>query len=290
MKTVVRALWGLIVTLAMGSAWAEPTGLRLLDDAIARRSMGEMPMWYNHPYRQISKAQADEYTRFFVQTLKTDGRRLLNSIPSDIGWYCPNYLMLNGEQRLVFWVRFLSVFPELESGFRADRETVETKGSIAGVVSSGFFQISLDSVTKGGYGCDFIRQQKDLLDWKKNTTCAIRMLDRYMSQSGLITWNTEGGNERDWKGVAKYWGIARGSDLKSLEGKRKLRDFIENNRSSWLRDAQLGRHPALRYREFTIPLFNKDGKPLLNRRGKQRLKPLHLEMMLYRMNQVPFCN
>ncbi len=294
MKTILFAvaLFFAIFQWGMSSHSATMTGIPALDKAIANQApIGMLPLWYKYPYKKIDKAQADEYSAFFVKTLKTHGQDLLTSIPSDIGWYCPRYLMLSNDERVIFWTRFISIFPEFESTFVAGQETEETADHIKGVISSGFFQISLASVTNGGYGCkNFIDEQGDLLDWKKNTTCAVKMLSKFMREHNVINWNKDGGREKDWIGFSRYWGIARGQNLKTPQGRAQLMSYLDKKRPQWIQDGLSDKHPAYNDEQFRTIMTDQAGKVVLNKKGKPKKSNNFFERILYRMNQTPFCH
>lgn len=289
---MIRALAALILALGFalaGTAFAGVTGIAILDRAISEgHPAGLTPTWYNYP--GVSRAQADTYSKFFLEQLRLRGKNILASVPSDIAWYCPNFLMLTRAQREIFWLRFMSSFPELESTFNPASETPETDPRLQGVISTGFFQISLKSIQQGGYGCTMIQSQEDLRDWRKNTACSIKILDSYVQKYNMITWNTEGGDERDWQGFSRYWGIFRGVDLKSPAGRTKILNYLTRHRPEWARDGLSSKPAYLRDGEFSMVVRDAKGKPVVGRNGKPKRRAMMFYRMLYRMNQMPFCN
>lgn len=73
------------------------------------------------------------------------------------------------------------------------------------VVSTGLFQISLESVN--GVGAK-IRNQEELLDPVKNIRAAVRTFTHYVSRDGRIAGKSQG----KWLGAAKYWAVLRGTN------------------------------------------------------------------------------
>ena len=104
--------------------------------------------------------------------------------------------------------QLLSIMMKYESDFNTNATYAES-GSLAGVISSGLLQISIDSSNQKRYDCQ-TKTQSMLFDPKHNITCGVKILYSWAKQSGeLITGDKYGG-------CGPYWAVCR--QWKSVNG------------------------------------------------------------------------
>lgn len=137
------------------------------------------------------------------------GQELLNSIPSDIAQYCPNYSQLTASQKVNFWATLMTEVVKPESNFNTNATYTESFNNSRGdrVVSTGLFQLSLES--SRGYGCP-MNSQADLMDPDKNIMCAVTIMNRWVPRDNAIS---QGG--RNNPGGARYWSVFRRASTRS---------------------------------------------------------------------------
>lgn len=245
----------------------ESTGSVILDEALeGKRSRAFLPLWHGYPWQKIPFPKT--WTAELLEILRRDGQDLVNSNPADISWYCAKYSSLTEEERLLFWLRFLSVLIEHESTFDPFKVTF-TKG--VNVYSIGLLQLSLQSTKRSIYKCTVIQSNDDIFDWRKNLTCGVRMMGYFMRTDQAISWNSRK-EEYAWRGLARYWESLRDPRIRNEFGQMCLNELIEQRRPDWIAETESKFHPSY---------FDSDYR----KAGERRF-----EHLLRLVNQFPFCN
>ena len=145
------------------------------------------------------------WTRYTATALNNYGQGLISSAPKDVAQYCPSYAGLQPQQRRAFWIHLISALSKYESNFdpsvKFDETTVDPKMiTVSGqpIISRGLLQISKESAN--GYGCK-INEASQLHDANTNLSCAVRILDRWITRDGVISGQVDAG----WRGAARYF-------------------------------------------------------------------------------------
>lgn len=97
-------------------------------------------------------------------------------------------------------MQLLSVMAKRESSFKPEAKYNET-GHLAGAVSRGLLQISVDSANQKAYGCN-IKKAQDLHDPKINITCAVKILAYQAKKTGTLI-------DGEKNGCGSYWSVCR---------------------------------------------------------------------------------
>lgn len=146
-----------------------------------------------------------EYAEIAAKQIAVHGSSLLEVAPEKADQYCTALKGASQDQRLEFYVAFLSFMAKYESNFDTNQTFKEpfTDRSGEHVISSGLMQVSIESCR--GYGTRLERKE-ELLDPTKNLECAVRILNRWMQRhSRLMSLNSWEGNV----GGSKYWAVLR---------------------------------------------------------------------------------
>ncbi len=243
------------------------TGSAILDEALeGKHPLSVLPLWHGYPWQKIEVPKA--WTAELLEILRRDGQELVNSNPEDIALYCAKYSSLNEEQRLLFWLRFLSVLIEHESTFNPFKITF-TKG--VNVYSVGLLQLSLQSSQRSVYDCTMIKSYDDIFDWRKNLACGVRMLSYFMKVDQAISWNSRT-ESYPWRGLARYWEPLRDPRIRTELGRQCLTELVEQRRPYWIEEAGSTIHPSY---------FDGDYR---------QAGELRFERLLRLVNQFPYCN
>lgn len=114
--------------------------------------------------------------------------------------------------RALCFAHLLSKLSERESSFNPNTKYNET-GHLAGVVSRGLFQLSLESAQQSAYKCDFIKTIEDLHVDIKNIKCAVRVFAYQTKKYKVVL------NGKEESGTGRYWSPGRSSSsfYKTLE-------------------------------------------------------------------------
>lgn len=149
-------------------------------------------------------------TNKFWDSLFESSKELSNLRPRDIEEYFPNYDLVDFEVRADFWRFFLSCMAKKESNVNPRATFKEsfrvTYGPRKGqrVLSSGLFQISIDSVN--GYvkhGGIKINSQDELFsDWI-NLEASVFILSYWIKKDGVIY------DYAPFRGGSRYWSVLR---------------------------------------------------------------------------------
>lgn len=150
----------------------------------------------------VSDAKA--WNDHVLKSLETSGESLLVSEPKDIKDYCPGYSKMNKDNRKKFWLHLISSIANFESSFKPQTRYKENFKDQNGneIWSRGLMQISYQSSQP--YGCGF-KNSEALHDAKANLTCAIKILNRWVRQDGVVAT----GDGKDSRGAARYWSVMR---------------------------------------------------------------------------------
>lgn len=135
------------------------------------------------------RPEASEWTAATLVALQKEGAVLVNTVPSDVGQYCPGYASATPEQRSSFWAGLVSSVAGYESSWNP-----LARGG--GGQFKGLMQIS--DATARANGC---ASGKALLDGAENLTCAVKIMSRSVADDGAIF----GDPKRGWLGMARDW-------------------------------------------------------------------------------------
>lgn len=166
---------------------------------------------------------ADLWSEYTHRAIEDFGDGLMASEPEDINNFCPNYLNLNDEGRLMFWIHLISSMVKYESGFKPETFYQEAFKDRNGnyIISRGLLQLSIESAR--GYKCD-LDDAQDLHDAQKNLECGVRIINRWVERDGVVASKRSDGK---WIGGARYWSVLRKrSSSKSYD---RIRNLTMNN-------------------------------------------------------------
>ncbi len=145
------------------------------------------------------------WTRAALSALKTHGKPLVDTIPSDIAGWCPGYSSADDAGRRAFWVGFLSALAKHESTYNP--YAVGGGGRWYGL-------LQIQPSTARGYQCN-VGTGEALKNGAANLSCAVRIMAVTVPRDGVLYGS--GG-----RGVAADWGPMR-SEAKRADMKGWLR-------------------------------------------------------------------
>ena len=162
------------------------------------------------PARWDSQPGGPQWTAAAHASVQALGATLINTVPQDIGTYCPAYPRLDASNRRAFWVYLMSAVAKFESKYKPETSFQENFKDAQGnwVISRGLLQISKESAN--GYGCGIV-DATVLHDPATNIACGVRIMARWIGEDGSIA-RLE--NSR-WRGLARYWSPFRKSDRRA---------------------------------------------------------------------------
>lgn len=227
-----------------------------------------LPFWYKYPWQKNTSPEA--WTFQTVKALETHGKDLLEKVPADASMYCPRYEHLTREERMMFWTRLISLISERECSYDPSKTYKDVQVG-PNVLSTGFLMLSLESAQMDVFDCDMINEQKDLLNWRKNLVCAVRIMNYYVARDGVIAMNTGDESKGEWRGLARYWGPFRDKRLGTSAGRTQLRKLISGQRAQWKKEGEGRLHPAYHDDDYA------------------KAKETNLVRFYRLMNQMPFC-
>ncbi|MCB2129696.1 MAG: transglycosylase SLT domain-containing protein [Rhodobacteraceae bacterium] len=146
--------------------------------------------------------QAERWTGAVMQALATDGEGLAETVPADIGSFCPGYETASMDDRRAFWAGLLSALAEHES-------TWNPKAKGGGGRWIGLLQIAPG--TAKTYGCD-LSGTGGLTNGAANLACAVRIATHQVTRDGAIVSD---GADSGWRGVARDWAPMRKAAMRS---------------------------------------------------------------------------
>ena len=178
---------------ATGSATPDPTV-----PPPAERPAQAVAAWDGRP-------QAAQWTEIVLDELDSSGAGLLGTEIADADALCPAYPELTPAERKLFYLGLVSRMAQFESGFDPETRFTESFTDSTGqrVVSRGLLQLSIESA-RGYQGCSPPTAQS-LHDPRTNLHCGIVILNRWVSQDGVVGERVGGG----WRGGARYWSVLR---------------------------------------------------------------------------------
>jgi hypothetical protein len=128
------------------------------------------------------------WTRAAMRALASHGEPLLDTVPEDIGQWCPAYENAPRWERKAFWAGLLSTLAKHESTWRPT--AVGGGGLWYGLVQ-------ILPATARGYGCQ-ARSGEALKDGELNMSCAVRIMAVTVPRDNVVS--------RGMRGVAADWG------------------------------------------------------------------------------------
>ena len=241
-----------------------------MDQAIAGKfKKSALPIWHGYPWRKITHPKT--WTAFTAAAIREHGKALIETVPFDIGWHCPKYPQMNEEQRVGFWIRLISVLGESESSMNpllVHRDTPVGPN----IFSTGLLQISLVSAQQAKWGCTMIQKQDDLFEWRKNITCAVKIMNQLMIEDKALSYSTNLPSKQTWYGLSRYWGPFRDSRIKVPEKRVCINEVVEQRRPDWIKDSKSDRHPSNTTSEYKAA-------------GEK-----NFEKIMRFLNYFPYCN
>jgi len=144
----------------------------------------------------------DNYTTMAHEELLAHGQYLLQGKLADVKEFCTKCTA----SRLDMMTYLLSTMAEKESYFRPELEYKESFKDTKGrnVISTGLFQLSLESSQQKRYSCGF-EKQSDLYSERGNIRCAIKILNALSKENGRLHGRVNGA----WQGGSRYWSVLR---------------------------------------------------------------------------------
>lgn len=195
----------------------DPIGLTPPEDAFPSEP-GVEPVELPTALWDSVRSEGPEWTQHVYKDLFDSAFEFDSAVPQDIGDFCPNYMGLSARERKSFWLYFVSVIAQFESGFRPEVSFQESFNDSRGrpVISRGLLQISIESAN--GYGCGF-RRQSELHDPLRNLSCGVEILSHWLERDNRIA----GGRGQSARGAGRYWSIFRPSHRRFQDVKDALR-------------------------------------------------------------------
>ena len=250
---------------------ASSTEISLVDKAISGKlPKNVLPLWHGYPFSKVTTPNL--WTKYAAETLKTEGQNILKSTPYDMSWHCPKYSTFNEEQKLVFWIRFLSIMAEAESTMNPIAVTRDMAVG-SNVFSTGLLMLSIESAKQDKWGCSsFIKGQDDLFHWRKNMLCAIKIMNLLMGEDNALSYRGDAPKKQTWYGISRYWAPLRDNRVKTDERRFCIDEVIKLRRTDWIKLSKSSKHPSYIAHEY--------------RKAGER----DFERFLRLMNQFPYCN
>jgi hypothetical protein len=201
--------------------------------AVSNARLSVKPLW-----ETVKPGVGSRYTAQLLASLHRHGQGLLNTRSlKDANYFCPRYSSLNQMQRQEFWVHLMAGMARYESrfdpkatydeerGFNPTRGPIDPKKH-----SQGLFQLSYDSAGQKAYrGFCKLNYQADkdkdisdpslsIYDIKKQTDCAVGILNYWVKKDGGV------GLRRD-RGGARFWSTLRATNPANGQVRASLRKF-----------------------------------------------------------------
>jgi Transglycosylase SLT domain len=157
------------------------------------------------PLAKATLAWGDKRQNWTDSLLKEiSGNAFLSVIPKDHQDWCPNFPVMNLNQRAEFYAQLISIMAKRESGFNPASKYQEAFNDSKGnpVISRGLLQISIESANS--YGCGF-KDAAELHDPIKNLSCSVKIVERWVTRDQRLGGKVAG----KWQGCARYWSVCR---------------------------------------------------------------------------------
>jgi len=169
----MRAYYGLFLALVCALAGCE--------QAQTSTEKAQPAMQWDHA------PEGQYWTQSTMTAIKTHGKALVDTVPSDIGAYCPHYVVATSEQRAAFWSGLLSSVARYESTWNAN--AVGGGGRWYGLTQ-------IAPSTARGFGCQ-ATSGKALKDGSANLSCAVRIAANAVARDGVVAAG-QGGMASQW--------------------------------------------------------------------------------------------
>jgi hypothetical protein len=146
--------------------------------------LSNVPMAWDH------RDEAARWTRAGLQAIDKHGQSLVQTVPGDIGKWCPTYAKNGPDKRAAFWVGLMSALARHESTWRPDA---------VGGGGQWFGLTQISPATARGYGC-MASSGSELLNGSANISCAVRIAAHQVARDDAVVTDGEG-----WRGMARDW-------------------------------------------------------------------------------------
>ena len=146
--------------------------------------------WSHMPNQSLWNAAA-------LKALNEHGKPLVDTVPLDIGNWCPYYPQADEADRAAFWVGFMSALAKHESTY---------KPRAVGGGGKWFGLLQIAPATARGYNCR-AGTGEALKTGADNLSCAIRIMAVTVPRDGVIATK-----DSRWRGVAADWGPMRSAN------------------------------------------------------------------------------
>ncbi len=151
------------------------------------------------------RSYSSDYTNYLIEGIELFGKELLNTSKNiNNAGFCPNYNNLNVNERMSFWVMFLSTVAKHESGFDTNAKYLEPR---SGHYSRGLLQIGYNSSHLKPYSCGFETPYEMNTNPRKNLHCGVKILNYWIKKDKTIRHYKADGKR--WLGAARYWSVVR---------------------------------------------------------------------------------
>lgn len=134
------------------------------------------------------RPEAPEWTKRTLLAIEARDDALTETVPADIGDWCPGYAKASDDDRRAFWAGLMSAAARYESSWNP--QAAGGGGRYIGVM-----QISPRSA--GHHGCE-ADTVAELKDGAANLECATVMMAKSVASDGLVVGNGRQGIGRDW--------------------------------------------------------------------------------------------
>lgn len=199
---IARAVWlGVTLTLAAPASaeTARPAErvLPVVEEAPISRKPFDRPAPRSNALpraRWEYRSNGDLWTRVALAAVQTHGQTLLETVPEDIGEWCPAYAENDIGDRAAFWAGLLSTLSRYESTF--DPRAVGGGGRWFGL-------LQIYPKTAEFRKCR-VQSGEGLKHAASNLNCAIRIMTATVPRDNAISVK-----DTRWRGVAADWGPIR---------------------------------------------------------------------------------
>ncbi|MXQ06648.1 transglycosylase SLT domain-containing protein [Alphaproteobacteria bacterium GH1-50] len=200
MTRVVSA--ALVALLATAGALLAETQPGALPEAAEAEALAAPVATDRPPYREMSVPRArwehrgngELWTRVALSAVETHGQPLIETVPRDIGEWCPAYSENGPEDRAAFWVGLLSTLSRYESTWNP--RAVGGNGRWFGL-------LQIYPPTAEFRDCR-VQTGEGLKRASANLNCAVRIMAITVPRDEAISVK-----DTRWRGVAADWGPIR---------------------------------------------------------------------------------
>lgn len=193
------------------AAWAETAPGLVLETAEATPLRPLPRVAYRPRARWDDQPNGHVWTRATMAAVQSHGRALIETVPADIGDWCPAYRANGPEKRAAFWTGMISALVKHESTYRPT------------AVGGGGKWYGLTQILPGtarGYGCR-ARSGAALKSGAANLSCAVRIMATTVPRDGVVALK----NGRS-AGVGADWGpMTRRSKRADMSGYTRAQSY-----------------------------------------------------------------